>query len=401
MPRLRCPVEGCDWQSLESAFASALPTALQMHDRSAHTSASPSTSKLKLEPPKVGLGCDPDLWSAFTRQWEMYTLGMIIANNMIPTALFHCCSQDLRTDIMRDTSADVSTMTEKDLLATIRRLAVKEESTLVHRMKLNKMTQSPGTGIRTFLATPRGQASLCQYSIACKEPGCTHTVDFSDEIIKDNLIRGLADPEILSDLLGDPKTDRTLEETVTVIAQKEQGKSTKSAVGDTAGAISHPAKVNLPVHSGGRCWACGEPSHGPKNDRTTRARYCRAWSFTCTKCSVKGHFASSCNKCTACGNWGHRDKSSQLCTHSLQRRALPNTKDTKCNKTEVDDTNCAFDQLCTSSACTESKPPVPSKPRQKKPLEHHVFDGQWIARPSRPHPTMIVQLTPRPEDHAT
>ena len=157
MPRLRCPVEGCDWQSqdLESAFASALTTALQMHDRSAHTSASPSTSKLKLEPPKVGLGCDPDLWSAFTRQWEMYKLGMIIANKMIPTALFHFCSQDLRTDIMRETRADASTMTKRDLLATIRRLAVKEESTLVHRMKLNKMTQSPGTGVRTFWHSQR------------------------------------------------------------------------------------------------------------------------------------------------------------------------------------------------------------------------------------------------------
>ena len=114
----------------------------------------------------------------------------------------------------------------------------------------------------------------------------------------------------------------------------------------------------------------------------------------------KSHFASSCNKCTACGNWGHRNKSSRFCTHSSQRRALPNTKDSKCNKTEDDDTNYAFDQLCTSSACTENKPPVPSKLRQKKPLEHHVFDGQWIARSST-HPTMIVQLTPRPEDHAT
>ena len=168
MPRLRCPVEGCDWQSqdVESAFASAFTTALQMHDRSAHTSASPSTSKLKLEPPKVGLGCNPDLCPAFTKQREMYKLGMIIANKMIPMALFHRCSQDLRTDIMRDIRADISTMTEKDLLTTIQRLGVKEESTLVHWMKLNKMTQSPGTGVQTFLATLRGQASLCHNSIA-------------------------------------------------------------------------------------------------------------------------------------------------------------------------------------------------------------------------------------------
>ncbi|RUS68757.1 hypothetical protein EGW08_023479, partial [Elysia chlorotica] len=62
----------------------------------------------------------------------------------------------------------------------------------------------------------------------------THTMDFSDEIIKDNLIRGLADPEILSNLLGDSKIDRTLEETTIFISQKEQGKSTKCAVEDHA-----------------------------------------------------------------------------------------------------------------------------------------------------------------------
>ena len=61
--------------------------------------------------------------------------------------------------------------------------------------------------------------------------------DYSDEIITDNLVRGIADPEIMSDLLGDPKTNRTLEETLSFIAQKEQGKATKTAVGDAVGAM--------------------------------------------------------------------------------------------------------------------------------------------------------------------
>ena len=162
---------------------------------------------------------------------------MTIADNL-PTALFYCCSQDLRTDIMRDLQLDVAKMAQADLLAAIKRLAVKEESNLVHRLKLNRMTQSPGTGIRTFLANLRGQASLCQCKAICKEQGCTHLFDNSEEIIKDNLVRGIGDPEIMSDLLGDPKTDRTLEQTVTFIAQEELGKATKSAVGNSASASS-------------------------------------------------------------------------------------------------------------------------------------------------------------------
>ena len=44
-------------------------------------------------------------------------------------------------------------------------------------------------------------------------------------------------PKILANLLGDPKIDRTLNETVSFIAPKEHGKSTRSVVGDSAGAI--------------------------------------------------------------------------------------------------------------------------------------------------------------------
>ena len=92
---------------------------------------------------------------------------------------------------MRDFQVDVASMKEADLLNAIKRLAVKGESTLVQRIKLNRMAQSPGSSIRTFLASLRGQASLCQYKALCKEPGRNHTFDYSDEIIKDNLVRGI------------------------------------------------------------------------------------------------------------------------------------------------------------------------------------------------------------------
>ncbi|CAG2222539.1 unnamed protein product [Mytilus edulis] len=114
---------------------------------------------------------------------------MPITDNVLPTALFYCCDTNLRTDIMRDLQGDVASMIETDLLKAIKRLAVKEESTLVQRIKLQRMTQSPGSNIRTFLASLRGQASLCQYIATCKELGCNHIFDYSDEIIKDNLVR--------------------------------------------------------------------------------------------------------------------------------------------------------------------------------------------------------------------
>ena len=125
------PDRRCDWKSqdLDAALAAALTTALQIHDRTAHPSLAQTAShKLKLDPPTIATGCDPDQWSAFTRQWDMYIAGMAITANVLPTALFYCCDTNLRTEIMRDLQGDVANMTEDDLLNAIKRLAVKEES---------------------------------------------------------------------------------------------------------------------------------------------------------------------------------------------------------------------------------------------------------------------------------
>lgn len=93
------------------------------------------------------------------------------------------------------------------------------------------------TGLLIGLVNLRGQASLCNIIAKCAEADCPHTFDYSNEIIKDNIIRGLADPEILAELLGDPKTDRSLEEVVTFVSLKEQGKATRKTMGDCAGVI--------------------------------------------------------------------------------------------------------------------------------------------------------------------
>ena len=107
------------------------------------------------------------------------------------------------------------------------------------------------------------------------EPGCTHEFDFSEEIINDNVVRGIAEPEIISDVLGDPKTDRTLEETVSLIVN-----TCRSAVGDCAGATCNTTKPKLLTASGVKCWSCVGPAHGPKNDHRARYISCDAWSFT-------------------------------------------------------------------------------------------------------------------------
>ena len=393
MPFLKCAFPDCRYvtDNLSEAFAAALLEQLKMHERAVHTAAPvPQPHKLKIDPPKLDVGATPEEWQSFKRQWAMYKSGTLLSDEQVATALFYCCTEGLRLDIMRDMQDDVAAMTETVLLTHLKRLAVKEESILVQRIKMGRMQQSPGMGVRTFLANLRGQAALCLYEGKCKK--CQQTYDFSNEIIKDTLIRGISDPEILADLLGDAKPDRTLDEVVQFISQKEQGKSTRAAVGDSAAPIS--AKTQKQPHQG-KCWACGNRSHGPKNDKATREKHCPAWSMTCGKCGIKGHMTKVCQKCTSCGKYGHRDNSSKFCSNSksktLVTRDLGST-DTNLVTTDLvsSNENQYTDQLCAVNTTTG--------PYSKK-IEHHIFDGKWMRHPSMPHPMVWVKATPLPEEH--
>ena len=390
MPIIKCPYEDCGWESdnLDGTFAAVLAQQLSMHDKAAHSAPVPTVvpQKLKIDSPEIGVNATPEEWDGFCRQWSMYKTGTVIATPQVATALFYCCSEELRMSIMRDTRQDVSLMPEADLLSTIKRLAVRDESILVHRMKLAKMTQGPGMGIRTFLANLRGQAALCKFTVECTVPGCSHTFDYSNEIIKDNLIRGISDPDILADLLGDPRTDQSLEEVVNFVAQKEQGKATRHAVGDSAGAINQVREKSQPqtfkqkykTEGKGKCWACGGPSHGQKNDRATRAQKCPAWTSTCSKCTIRGHFSKMCNKCNDCGAWGHKDNTSRFCKQNSRANGVEDIDENLFANTA---------QLGAINSVGQT-------------VAHHIYQGKWIQRPSKPHPTVLAELTPLPDEHA-
>ena len=108
-----------------------------------------------------------------------------------------------------------------------RELAVKTESVLVHRIRLGDMTQATGVGIRNFLATLKGQAKLCEFNAKCL---CGKEVDYNEHAIKDQLICGMYDKEILRDLLGAMDSSKTLTEIVDYIAKKEQARDEQSRV---------------------------------------------------------------------------------------------------------------------------------------------------------------------------
>ena len=403
MAGIPCSATGCqfstDSQVPPDTDMPTKLTLLQIHRETVHptpqAAATPlSTPRVKLDPPKLSAGTDQETWELFLRSWEMYKAGMSIKDTQSSVYLFNCLDHDLRADILRaNPSTVIGEMSEADLTAAVKVLAVKMESKLVHRIRMGQATQPPGHSIRNFHASLKGQAKLCQFKVSC--PDCQTVVDYSEEVILDQLVRGISDKEILADLLGETKDDMPLQGVVDYIARKEQAKTEQGTVSCEQANTVHQSPSR--GSTGSTCWACQGKSHGPNTIRT-RQEKCPAWQSTCDKCKGKGHYSAACSRCSQCNCWGHKSNKSKKCTQG--------------KKDPGQEVSAMHADLCATfigqqlegvfSLNDMSLATTGNRKGRVIPLTHQIFDKKrgWVAKPSAPHPTLLVTAHPCPDDHS-
>ena len=121
---------------------------------------------------------------------------------------------------------------EKDVLSAIRALSVRAENTMVARVALSNMRKGHKEPIRSLHALLKGQAGTCKYEMTCTKEGCDQVNDFTEEILRDVIARGIADQEIQLDLLGAKNQDLPLKVMIEYIEAKESGKRSASRLLD-------------------------------------------------------------------------------------------------------------------------------------------------------------------------
>ena len=128
------------------------------------------------------------------------------------------------------------------------------------------------------------------------------------------MIKGLSDTDIVSDLIGDVKLDRTLDEVF--VATKEQAKSERSTVSvdPEVSAIRHTHSTPQPRQPSRHCKGA---SHGADKMKV-KLDTCPALGHTCERCKVKGHYSQACFKSQDCNSWGHKSKQSKCCLKSAK-----------------------------------------------------------------------------------
>ena len=228
MPVIRCPIAECPYRTedVDVAIAAAL---LVIHNN-VHISAPPNVQAAtrqrapKIERPRISAGSSEETWNTFITRWTMFKRSTRLAGAESVEHLFHCCEEELGDAILKG-HPDAVSGNEEQLLVRIKQMAVIPVAICVRRAELLSTKQDHGENARTFYAKVKGKAATCSYSLECSSGTCARVNDFTDVMVKDVIITGLADEEVKRDVLGWSDLDnKSLEETVTFIEAKEMAR---------------------------------------------------------------------------------------------------------------------------------------------------------------------------------
>ena len=234
MPAVNCPIPGFDYVTgdLDAAIFAALITA----HTTTHTSGNHAAKVEKVKRPTITAAGTSEEWTYFQLRWKDYVTATKLEGREKVIQLLECCVEHLRRDLTWSVGATLTDKTEDQVMAAIKKLAVRKENTMISRVALHNMRQYRDETVRSFGARLRGQASVCKFVIKC--PGCDIDVNYTDAILRDVVTKGIADPDIQLELLGDKNQDMPLEEVLKFVEAKESERRSASKLVD-------PHTVNL------------------------------------------------------------------------------------------------------------------------------------------------------------
>ena len=393
MPGIHCPISNCPYQT-ESEDTQLAAILLQLHAKEYNTVPvvrdKAAIDKVK-RPIVSALGTSED-WVYFESRWLDYKAATGISGPEAALQLLECCDEALRKDLTRNNGGSLRDNEEDDILEAIKHLAIRQENVMVSRVELGGMRQDRDEPVRSFAARLRGQAHVCKYSVTC--PNCSTSVSYADQVLRDTITRGLCDPDIQLEILGNSNQEMTLEQTIRFIEARESGKRSATRLLDRQNNLAPVAAAtssykhsqrhqNFHSHSSQRrpCGHCGgKINHG--NRRSEREKTCPAFNRTCKKCGMKGHFESVCR------GGQKRSDAAELEDDSLLCIINNNANDNECANEH--DLLLAYESVCMDAIG-----------ERMLVLDHHVYDNMcdtWRQRASDPQPLVSVSLSLQTSD---
>lgn len=255
--------------------------------------------------PIININTDEREWELFKDSWNRYkAMTGTTDQNILRMELRASCSQEVNKLLFEYIGSDtLDTSTEADLLEHIKRVAVKGTHKEVHRINFFRLSQMDGETVTQYVARLKSQAVLCQFKVTCTthEPGIE--INYSNDMITQQLISGLKNQQHQSRILSESPILPTLEqkverlqcleateESTDLMRTADQQPSTSAA---NRSAYRRSKSFNPSSKNTQNCKGCGRAQHEGK---TMARKDCPAFNKTCNNCGIKGHFQTVCQK---------------------------------------------------------------------------------------------------------
>ena len=298
------------------------------------------------------------------RQWIWHQPNQFITS-VIPSA-----SEELGNNLLK-IDANVTSKPTKLLLSEMKSLAVIAVARGVLRAELFQMRQERDESFRSYAARVRGKAETCSYTTKCT---CELTINFTDIIVRDVLIAGIADLDIRREILGiDSVLDKSLTDVITLVESREMARNALPT-SSSLDAMSAFKKSKNSLH----------PRH-PVQEHPQTA--------DCPYCKEKYRLFTE-------GRLGWNTKPHRQCAKCYKERQKRfNNKSTSENsKTPSPEVGGTFAQVSTINA-TISSINHKNEPRYVK-LTHHIFKtGEWRKAQFLHHPKIDLTISVSASDY--
>lgn len=383
MTVLKCPIPGCEFATddVEVVGAAAILN-LHSHVHNAPVRVpAPGIRAPKLERPKVKQNSTTEEWNAFLRRWDTFVIGASIPAAAASAQLLECTTEGLGNIILR-ANPTFTTQPIADALSTLKSLAVIPVALGVLRSELASMHQDPDEPFRTYAARVQGKAETCEFKTAyhgdCTNCHTTYNgeVYYTDEVIRDVLLNGIADNDIRREALS---TEEILKKSVTTVIAFVENRETARNANHPSSSMSSlsayrrsqnpaPTKVN--------------PSQGSVHDRfrpSSPTALDRSKTANCPDCGKTFHLFNKKAR-----GWNRRPHS--RCA-DCWKKSMPRSQTAEASSITHLDTD-SIGQISGVSLATTSQ-----RPNSTMTMDHHVFTkGEWRRAQVTKHPTVHLKL---------
>ena len=269
--KVPCPDTTCAYQTVEVEIEDAMKL-LEMHERVAHQTQAPALATQTVKSEKVmrpqlvmkDSYVTEEAFSYFMHSWKEYKQ-LANVTTAVKQHLAKCLGEEVSTLIYgKYGSEGYDALTEDGLMEAAKGMVVKARNKLVMQLQLQKMMQGPDQPIQTYVASLKATARTCGYRIKCTDEVCTTMVDYTNAMVLQQMIRGLADEEIQRKLLA--KSDLSMEDAEKFVMAEESGKwsqaESKSGQQVVAGMSRYKQEQQQQQRPCGRCGGAAHSSEG-------------------------------------------------------------------------------------------------------------------------------------------